>query len=483
MARRVGAHDLPASSSFMEWSIRECRSIPVLVRGWADASVAERPLPVRRGKRGTTSYRIGSSMPGRARQVAIHALAHTRERDMKQNTILIVDDAPLDRAILAAMLRKHHYRVLEATNGQEGIHQALLQQPALIILDILLPDMDGYAVGAYLKAQAQTHDIPLIFLSAVHDTTSKTQCFALGGADYITKPFQSNEVLARVQHQIALQHVAQGLLTANQRLVEQQRRLDEDLQAAAHIQQSLIVPEHLKLERIHMAWRYLPCQQLGGDIFHVYRLDEDHLGLFMLDVCGHGIAAAMVAVSVFQRLTPDPGGLLKQRQLTAPYYRLTPPAEVLYRLDEAYPMERYEKYCTLTYMVLNWRQGWLTYSSAAHPPPLLVHRDGQVTPLRAGGSMIGLGVIAPFEEETVTLQAGDRLFLYTDGLVEGMDRHHESFGMSRLLSAIKVGQALSLQTACDQLMDQFFAHIDRQSPQDDVSLLALEYQGPETIAP
>lgn len=396
------------------------------------------------------------------------------------DTILIVDDTPMNRKILASMLRQHGYGVIEAEHGQAAIELALREQPALILLDIMMPGMDGQKVCTYLKSLEQTCDIPIIFISAIHDTATKTTCFAMGGVDYITKPFQKNEVLARVQHQVKLRQATQSLLTTNRQLVEKQRRLDEDLQAAAHIQHSLLLKDIPTFEQMQVAWRYIPCQRIGGDIFHVHRLDEDHLGLFMLDVCGHGIAAAMVTVSVSQRLTPQPGGLLKQRLTAPPYYTLTSPAEVLRSLDREYPLERYEKYFTLTYLILNWRKGWLRYSSAAHPPPLLVHANGEVLSLRAGGSLIGLGEVAPFEEETVPLRAGDRLYLYTDGLIDCMNRHGEVFGTARLLEALKTCQTLPVQLACDQLIAQLFRYVDGGSPQDDMSLLALEYQGTAT---
>jgi sigma-B regulation protein RsbU (phosphoserine phosphatase) len=185
----------------------------------------------------------------------------------------------------------------------------------------------------------------------------------------------------------------------------------------------------------------------------------------------------MVTVSVSQSLTPQLGHLLKKRQPLPPYYAITPPAEVLRALDEAYPFERFGKFFTLSYLVLDCRYGRLCYSSAAHPPPLLLRQRGEVAQLREGGAIIGLGGVVPFTEGAVQLYPGDRLILYTDGVLDGANPHGEAFGEERLVNAVVAWHSASVDTMCERLLQALFAHGGSISPQDDISVLALEYQG------
>src|SRR4030095_9458948 len=210
---------------------------------------------------------------------------------------------------------------------------------------------------------------------------------------YITKSFNKAEVYIRVRNQVQLYQMTKALRTAHQQLCDKQQRLDEDLHSAAIIQQNLILKHTPYLPYVQVAWQYIPCERVGGDIFNIDQLDETHLAMFMLDVSGHGVSSAMVTVSVSQSLTPQLGYLLKKRQPLPPYYAITPPAEVLRALDEEYPFERFSTYFTLSYLVLDCRCGRLRYSSAAHPPPLL-RQSGEVVRLREGGAIIGLERIA-----------------------------------------------------------------------------------------
>jgi phosphoserine phosphatase RsbU/P len=237
----------------------------------------------------------------------------------------------------------------------------------------------------------------------IQDEFVKIRCLELGVSDYITKPFNKVEVCIRVRNQVQLYQMTKALRTANQ------QRLDEDLRSAAIIQQSLIPKHAPHLPSVQVAWQYIPCERIGGDIFNMHQLDETHLAIFMLDVSGHGVSSAMVTASVSQSLTPQLGHLLKKRQPLPPYYTITPPAEVLSALDEEYPFERFSKYFTLSYLVLDCRYGRLRYSSAAHPPSLLMRQNGDVVKLREGGAIIGLGGVVPFTEGAVQLYPGTDL--------------------------------------------------------------------------
>ena len=231
-----------------------------------------------------------------------------------------------------------------------------------------------------------------------------------GAPNYVTKPFDRGEVLARVRAQLKIARLTRELIGANEELVRKQDKLDEDLKAAAGIQRSLLPQSIPEVAALDMAWRFMPCDRIGGDIFNVVRLDEDHWGIYMLDVSGHGVPSALVSVSVSQMLHAQHDRLLKKNTKEAPYYEIVPPSQVLNALDREYPIDRFDKYFTMSYIIINTQSNSITYSNAAHPPPVLLHRDGELELLEKGGTIIGMGGVLPFEEGTVRVRPGGPSF-------------------------------------------------------------------------
>jgi phosphoserine phosphatase RsbU/P len=384
------------------------------------------------------------------------------------DTILIVDDSVDNRQLLFRTLGRADYEIIEAADGQEGLARAAEHLPELILLDIVMPELDGYQVCEALKKDSRTADIPVIFLSAKTETKDKIKGLEIGGVDYITKPFDRGEVLARVQTQLKIRHLMKDLL-------DKQKRLEEDLKAAASIQETLL-PAHLPTwPELEISWKFLPCELIGGDIFNVIPLDEAQVGFYMLDVSGHGVPSAMVTVSVSQLMTPQ-SGLLKKKISSPPFYQIVSPWEVLKALDEEYPFERFNKFFTIVYLLVNISQKRIVYSSAAHPPPLLLHRDGNLELLDKGGTIIGLNFMVPFEQEERRLQPGDKVIIYTDGVVEYQNWEEEPFGPERFYELVQslCNQPISeiLDGIYEGLMD-FGRHVKIQ---DDISLLGIEFK-------
>ncbi|MGH7790395.1 MAG: PP2C family protein-serine/threonine phosphatase [Candidatus Binatia bacterium] len=389
----------------------------------------------------------------------------------ERGRVLIVDDNEINRRVLSGILRKEGYTLSSAADGELALALARREQPDLILLDVMMPGMDGYAVCAALKADPLTVRIPVLFLSALAEAADKIKGLELGAVDYVTKPFNHGEVLARVRSQLKIRRLTSDLLRANRELEEKQARLEEDLQAAAMIQRSMMPKVAPALERLALAWRFMPCERVGGDLLNFSLLPEGVLSLQVIDVSGHGVPAAMVAVSLAQYLSPQTGHLLQADGAAAA------PAEVLERLEREYPIERFDKYLTAAYALVDDRSGTLRYSLAGHPRPVLVRAGGGVEMLGAGGPLIGLGFGLPFEEGRVRLAAGDRVFFHTDGIVECENPRGEAFGEAQLNSVLRGTRHLSLDAACDQLVSTLLLFGGGRELQDDVSLLAIEFRG------
>ena len=187
---------------------------------------------------------------------------------------------------------------------------------------------------------------------------------------------KDNEINNQLLGELVFKYAAaeRQLKQLNQELFEKQKRLDEDLKAAGEIQQSLLPPKIAFGQKLDVAWKFEPCEHMGGDIFNVFQLDEHHWGIYVLDVSGHGVPAAMITVSVSQFLQSSSGNLKKKAQTSSSNYAIMKSADVLAALDKEFPFERFDNFFTITYLIIDTRTGILRYSSAGHPPSFLCVR-------------------------------------------------------------------------------------------------------------
>lgn len=262
-------------------------------------------------------------------------------------------------------------------------------------------------------------------------------------------------------------------------LMEKQRLLDEDLKSAAEIQKSLLPSSFPLLDNYRFAARFIPCERIGGDIYNVFQLDDDRVVIYVIDVSGHGVPAAMVTVSVSQMLHPMTGYFCSSSgvQLSPCGTGLASPKEVLQALDSYYPIERFDKHFTMSYVVLNHREATLLSCNAGHPPPVLLRPDGSIELLDRGGSIVGLGGLVPFEEETKLLAQGDKVIFYTDGLTEYSNSSGELYGEQRLLNMMRNHAKSSTEKIVDALVDSVLEFGDKIPPNDDITLVAVEVLG------
>src|SRR5690242_10636225 len=205
--------------------------------------------------------------------------------------ILVVDDAPANLQVLAGMLKERGYKVRPVPSGPLALLAARKDPPDLILLDINMPEMNGYEVCERLKADEDLRGIPVIFISALDENLDKVKAFAIGGVDYITKPFQMEELHARVETHLKLRRLQIELEETNARLAKANGRMSRDLTAAAKIQETFLPREVPRVPGTDFAWIYRPCDELAGDGLNVIPLGDGKVGLYVLDVSGHGVAS------------------------------------------------------------------------------------------------------------------------------------------------------------------------------------------------
>ena len=229
---------------------------------------------------------------------------------------------------------------------------------------------------------------------------------------------------------------------AQEKLQKANQRMKSDLEVAAKIQKSLLPKAPPDVAGVNFAWLFKPCQELAGDIINVFVLDEQQVGLYILDVSGHGVAAALLSVTLNRVLSPvpSPHSLLKQH-VERSRYRLLPPAEVAEQLNRQFPMDPTTgQYFTLLYGILSLQTREFRYVCAGHPGPVHLSGSGEPVIVETQGLPIGFFKDAIYEEHSITMKPGDRLYLYSDGITEAMNENGEEFGKGRLLGALDLGR-------------------------------------------
>jgi serine phosphatase RsbU (regulator of sigma subunit) len=260
----------------------------------------------------------------------------------------------------------------------------------------------------------------------------------------------------------------------NEALSHANQRMKQDLDAAARVQQTLL-PEGLpEIQGLNFAWTYRPCDELAGDALNIVRINDNLLALYLLDVSGHGVPAALLSVTVTRSLHPRAGGAPSVVAGSGANPEAVSPAEVVSRLNAIYPMESNGNYYfTMIFGLLDLCTHRLRFTVAGHPAPILVRAGRPPERLDVTGCAIGLFEEAEYEESVIDLEPGDRLFFHSDGLTEEMNDQDEPFGDDRLLRAIAAGQELSLQGTVDSLVQKVVAWRGEEHLKDDVSILAV----------
>lgn len=275
-----------------------------------------------------------------------------------------------------------------------------------------------------------------------------------------------------VTHFIGIQSDVTARRRAEDGLRRSKEALERDLRLAARVQQALLPPPETQVGPLRMAHAFHPCDDLAGDGVGIVPLPGDCLGLYLLDVSGHGVGAALLSFTLAHLLSAGgQGSLLTEQRGTATV--VVPPALVAERLNRQFPMERTRQYFTLVYGVIDPSSGRLDYVVAGHQPPVLLPRNGQPVVVEGSGFAIGMIEDATFDGHTLTLEPGDRLYLYTDGVVETMNRAEEDFGRDRLLAEIAGLRHRPLHAGLDLIATA----VRQWSPgllKDDLSLMALE---------
>lgn len=258
-------------------------------------------------------------------------------------------------------------------------------------------------------------------------------------------------------------------------LMQRQNRHMQDLEAAAEIQQSLLPRRFGLSESFKFAWEFHPCSSIGGDIFNVFPLGPRHIGMYMLDVSGHGVASSLVALSVYNFMHYQRSTLVDR---SGGGIRVVDPEIVIRRLDKEFPYEKFSRFFTIAYMTLDLTTGQVIYCNAGHPSPAILSPDGRLVFLEERGTIVGLDGFTPFNQRAASLAPGDKIILYSDGLPELRNHQGEFYGEERFESLLQAEGRRPVLDLVELVNDSLTAFAGAAPPQDDVSILGVEYVQP-----
>jgi len=378
--------------------------------------------------------------------------------DMEKNIILAVDDDPINLNVLVNQLTLEGYDIITAESGDQALkylHENT--EFDLVILDIMMPKVSGYDVLKEIRKIYAPYDLPVILLSAKNQVNDIVTGLSYGASDYLSKPFDKNELIARVSTLITLKHAVKE----SKKLLQMQ----EELALAKKIQRSLFPVENPIFNNFTIASRCEPVESIGGDFYDFILHDETHLGVVLVDVAGHGIPGALIAsmvkvvISIFCETVPEPSEFLSKMN------------SVLFDKMESL-------FLTASYMIIDSKKMKLHYARAGHEPLIIINKEQKAieryTPRgRACGWIQDLKI----SSKIIDLKKGDRLVLYSDGIIEFHKPDNSMLGAKNFDEFLVDNIALSPQ----ELINALFVQLEEWNTlktnhhhDDDITLIVID---------
>jgi sigma-B regulation protein RsbU (phosphoserine phosphatase) len=389
----------------------------------------------------------------------------------KKATVLIVEINREKRILLSTYLSESGYEVVETGNGEAGFKACRQQSIDLILLDIGMLGMGGFALSDKLQGNKQFKFIPVIILSPSGDIETRVRAFELGSADYIVEPIAKSELLTRIHARLANSRLLASLQNKNKELLAQQQQLMQDMHAAADFQQHLLPNPVHECNSLHFAPYFKPYKEVGGDIYNIQRLDDEHLAIYILDVSGHGFAAAMMTLLATQALSGSTA-ITKKMRSDGEVKSVTSPKDVVMMLNAEFPLARFNCYLTIIYLLYNTRKHSFRYCCAGHPPLIHITKKNTMTFLDAGGPPAGID--GHWVEGEGIFESGDRLFFYTDGFTDYRNEAGDFYGQQRFFGSVLGSGRFSLQAAVQSIVEELKEFGNKLDGDDDMTLLAME---------
>ena len=384
--------------------------------------------------------------------------AEETEKSGEGFSVMIVDDEPVLLQVLRNSLELAGFYILTFTSGEEALQQIQEgMRPDMILLDVMLPGISGYDVCRQVREKYTSYDLPILMLTAKNRPGDVLTGFEAGANDYITKPIERKELLARVNSMISFKSAA--------KLTTELDILNHDIALAHEIQESVLISTVPEMDGLKAAVHYEPMMKLGGDFYDVRQLDDHRIAVLLADVSGHGVPAAficaMLKVTYSFRLEKD-----------------TRPDVMLKNLNESMYNFTGDQYVTAIFAIIDLEKMTMTHGSGGHWPPMIMRRDKKTVDRPfIRGVPFGWMETADYRTMETSFGEGDRIFFYTDGIVEPRNEKGEMFMTADVDTIICEGGDLDHNEFSDYLISrvrEWTGMKEEDTFDDDVTLIVVD---------
>jgi sigma-B regulation protein RsbU (phosphoserine phosphatase) len=381
--------------------------------------------------------------------------------------MLIDDQAMIGEAVRRMLLSESDIEYHYCNDPTLAVKAADDIKPTVILQDLVMPQIDGMTLAKEFRKNEATREVPLIVLSTKEDPKIKAEAFAIGANDYLVKLPDKVELIARIRHHSKGYINLIERIRAHKALEQSQKALAQELQEAADYVRSLL-PDTLN-GAIKSDWRFLTSSSLGGDAFGYHWIDDEHFSIYLIDVCGHGVGAALLSISVINVI----------RSESLPNVDFKQPSQVLGSLNEAFPMESNNNmYFTMWYGVFNKSTRTLNYGSGGHPPAVMVSNSSTTSPttsqrLRTKGMLVGSMSGISFPSDQCQVPEGSSLYVFSDGTYEIEKPAGGMFELDEFVTLLETLQPEN-PTALGTLSTQITDIQGHDNFEDDFSIMKLD---------
>ena len=380
-------------------------------------------------------------------------------------TVLIVDDEPIARVALAARLKRLGYRVIEAGDGKAGLEMLRRERPDLIILDWMMPEMDGPSFCEYIRQDPELQTSQILMMTSHDQPEQIAEGLTRGADDFLSKAASKYEITARVQAGMRAATLIRRLKDATEEIRQKQEALERELQSAARYVESLLPATGTILPGVQMVHAYRPSLGLGGDLFNVLPWSEEVLGLYLLDASGHGVSPALRSASFSTFLRKD--DLLRR-------IGSNDPGAILTEANKEFPLTEDGHYFTIIFVRLDLRAHTLSYATAGHNGAFLHRPSGEICWIARPSLPLGFDRSTIYDSVELPVEPGDRLYLLSDGLYEVPASNGELWGQERLEATIRTfGRCPMTEVVSGTIAEAVRWQGHEQFP-DDVALMGVE---------
>ncbi len=378
--------------------------------------------------------------------------------------IILVEDQLSTSLIIQTQLESWGYTVVCAQHGQEALD--LLQEDLypIILTDWLMPVMDGLELCQKIREKDSSNYTYVILGTSKNSQEDLINGLEAGADDFISKPYNSAELRIKLRNAERIIGYETRLIEKNVQLKKAMSQIQHDLEQAAEVHRSLLPTEAESHQGINADWLFFPSNKVGGDIFNIVPISPNYFAVYLVDVVGHGIAAAMEAMAISKFLTPN-----------FLHYQLNSASSVAKELNGIFQStDTVMQSFTMALGILNTRTNQLRMVHAGHPPSLLIHRDGTSHVIEGGGLPLGILENSTYTDSVTQLEKGDRIYLYSDGVLECENAQEEFYGLNRFKQLLETTADQSLSQSLEIIHSSIKRWGNNESFDDDVTILAIQ---------